>query len=204
VPAEKPTDATEATTVEKVEKVEKPLRADARRNRARVLDVAQEMFFAEGMAVPIDAIAERAGVGVGTVYRHFPTKEALFEAIMTRRIEWVVDHARELADASDPGAAFFGYFADVVDQTEGSKGMHEAMIEAGMKLDAAFGELGKQMMVSLNVLLEHAQQAGAVRADVSATDVKALMTGIATMRRYGGDPKLTLDVVLAGLRPTRD
>jgi AcrR family transcriptional regulator len=185
-------------------KAERPLRADARRNRARVLDVAQQMFLAEGMSVPIDAIAERAGVGVGTVYRHFPTKEALFEAIMTRRIQWLVDHAEELADAPDPGAAFFSYFADVVEQTEASKGLHDALIESGVKLDAAYGDLGRRMIVALDVLLVHAKQAGTVRTDATVTDVKALITGVSAMRRQGGDPKLTLDVVLAGLRPIRD
>ncbi len=61
--------------------IDKPLRADARRNRTRVLDTAEEVFATDGIAVPIDEIARRAGVGIGTVYRHFPTKEALFEAM---------------------------------------------------------------------------------------------------------------------------
>ncbi|HEX3778764.1 MAG TPA: helix-turn-helix domain-containing protein [Pseudonocardiaceae bacterium] len=180
---------------------EKPLRADARRNRARVLDVAQEMFIAKGMAVPIDAIAERAGVGVGTVYRHFPTKEALFQAIMTRRIEQVVAKARARADTPDAGAAFFGFFTEMVEQIESSKGLHDALTEAGIKLDAAIGDLGQQLMVALDVLLDRAKRAGAVRTDISVVEVKALMTGLSLMIKQGGDPRLTLDVVLAGLRP---
>ncbi len=67
-----------------------PLRADALRNRARVLEAAEAVFAAEGLAVPVDVIAERACVGVGTLYRHFPTKEKLFEAILLERI--VEDH----------------------------------------------------------------------------------------------------------------
>ena len=74
----------------------RPLRADARRNRAKVLEAAEEVFASEGLAVPIDEVARRAGVGVGTVYRHFPTKEALFEAIVVARLEALVERAEEL------------------------------------------------------------------------------------------------------------
>ncbi|MFC7761813.1 TetR/AcrR family transcriptional regulator [Catellatospora bangladeshensis] len=80
----------------------KPLRADARRNRAKVLQVAYEVFAAEGLGVPIDEIARRAGVGAGTVYRHFPTKEALYRAIVVDRVEHLVATARELAATQAP------------------------------------------------------------------------------------------------------
>src|SRR6266545_3604820 len=79
----------------------KPPRADAVRNRQRVLEAAKEAFAAEGLAVPLDEIARRAGVGAGTVYRHFPTKEALFEAVILDRVRKLVDYAESLADA-DP------------------------------------------------------------------------------------------------------
>ena len=69
----------------------KPLRADAARNRARVLEIAYETFAAEGLSVPIDEIARRAGVGAGTVYRHFPTKEALFRAVVESRMRRLID-----------------------------------------------------------------------------------------------------------------
>ena len=72
----------------------RPLRADAARNRARVLEVAYETFAAEGLSVPIDEIARRAGVGAGTVYRHFPTKEDLFRAVVESRLRRVIDPAR--------------------------------------------------------------------------------------------------------------
>jgi AcrR family transcriptional regulator len=180
---------------------DKPLRADARRNRARVLEVAHELFLAEGMAVPIDAIAERAGVGVGTVYRHFPTKEALFQAIMTHRIQEMIDDARGLADAADPGAAFFTYFERIVERAEASKGVHEAMVKSGFEIDERVGDLAAEMRESMGVLLRRAQEVGAVRGGLSAADVKALMAGVTEMRRMGGDHDLTLAVVLAGLRP---
>ena len=76
----------------------RPLRADAARNRARVLEVAYETFAAEGLSVPIDEIARRAGVGAGTVYRHFPTKEDLFQAVVESRMQHIIDAGRALLD----------------------------------------------------------------------------------------------------------
>ncbi len=82
---------------------DRPLRADAARNRARVLEVAYETFAAEGLAVPIDEIARRAGVGAGTVYRHFPTKEDLFRAVIDERIRRIVDEGRALVGGRGAG-----------------------------------------------------------------------------------------------------
>ena len=87
----------------------RPLRADARRNRDRVLEAARTAFAAEGSDVPLDEIARRAGVGAGTVYRHFATKEALFEAVVFDRIGELVEEARALSDDPDPGRAFSSF-----------------------------------------------------------------------------------------------
>ncbi|HKV22663.1 MAG TPA: helix-turn-helix domain-containing protein, partial [Mycobacterium sp.] len=78
---------------------DRPLRADAARNRARVLEVAYETFAAEGLSVPIDEIARRAGVGAGTVYRHFPTKDDLYRAVVEDRITTIIEGGRALIDA---------------------------------------------------------------------------------------------------------
>ena len=82
----------------------RPMRADAVKNRARILEAAEEIFATEGVSVPIDAVAERAGLGVGTLYRHFPTKEALFEAIVVERLERLLETIRTQRAAPDPGA----------------------------------------------------------------------------------------------------
>src|SRR5258706_15826829 len=84
-------------------------RADAQRNRQRVLTVAESVFAKEGLTVPIDVVAARAGIGVGTVYRHFPTKEALFAAIVTDRVEALAADARQALEEDDPGAALFAF-----------------------------------------------------------------------------------------------
>ena len=88
---------------------DRPLRADARRNREQVLRAAREAFAESGYGVPLDEIAARAGVGPGTVYRHFPAKEALFQAVVTARIEDLLGDARARADGDDPGGAFSAF-----------------------------------------------------------------------------------------------
>src|SRR5690242_21671372 len=94
---------------EQMAQPERRLRADAARNGARVLEVAYETFAAEGVGVPIDEIARRAGVGAGTVYRHFPTKEALFQAVFEDRVRRVVEDARALITDAGPGKALYEF-----------------------------------------------------------------------------------------------
>jgi AcrR family transcriptional regulator len=155
----------------------RPLRADARRNRARILEVAVEAFAADGLSVPVQEIARRAGVGTGTVSRHFPTKEALFEAILLGRAGQLVDEATRLARSDDPGAAFFEFFTLVIAEGTANLGLAEALAGAGFDLETSTKRGGADVLGALNDLLVRAQQAGAVRADVDAMDVKALISG---------------------------
>jgi AcrR family transcriptional regulator len=156
---------------------EPKLRADARRNRARILAVAVDAFATEGLSVPVQEIARRAGVGTGTVSRHFPTKEALFEAILLSRAGQLTEEATRLLDAADPGAAFFGFFARLIAEGAANLGLAEALTGAGYDLDEATRRDGVDPMSALARLLARAQQAGAVRPDVDAADVKALIGG---------------------------
>lgn len=166
------------------------LRADAARNRARVLRVAYETFAEEGLAVPIDEIARRAGVGAGTVYRHFPTKEALFAAIAADRIGQLVDTARALADAHDAGEAFFGFLFDVVREGRRDQGLVDALAGSGFDLAAVVPDAEREFLGVLGGLLDRAQRAGAVRPDVTVRDVKTLLVGCQAMQRYTGDAEL--------------
>jgi AcrR family transcriptional regulator len=179
---------------------EKPLRADARRNRARVLEVAEATFAERGLAVSIDEIAQRAGVGVGTIYRQFPTKEALFGAIVVDRIQRLVDEARELAGADDPGEAFFRYFTHVIEEAVLNKALYEALSEAA-GVATTVGELGEQLMAAQGVLLARAQRAGTIRQDVAAADLKALVTGCVAMESQGAVAGRMITIVCDGLRP---
>jgi AcrR family transcriptional regulator len=181
------------------------LRADARRNRARVLEVAAEVFATDGLSVPVHEIARRAGVGTGTVSRHFPTKQDLFAAILLSRMEQLTGQADALAEGEDPGTAFCSFFATLVHAGAANRGLAEALAGAGYDLDAAAARAGYDLPGRLRDLLARAQRAGAVRADVDYADVKALLAGC--LARKGGSDDAALDRVIAvvceGLRTKR-
>jgi len=170
--------------------------------------VAYEAFAAEGLSVPIDEIARRAGVGAGTVYRHFPTKESLFQAIVANRIEQLVDRARALTDERDPGEALFAFLATLVAEGATDQGLVEALAGVGFDLADAAPAAEQRFMATLGDLLDQARQAGAVRTDVDLHDLKTLLVGCQAMQQYSSDPQSTrrlLAIIRDGLetRPAR-
>lgn len=185
----------------------RPLRADARRNRARILDVAEDVFAAKGTTASTEEIARRAGVGIGTVFRHFPTKESLLEAIVVRRLRRLADDAAALSAAGDPGAAFFEFFTRVVDQAATKNAFADALAEAGIDVQHSASEVGQDLLRALGTLLTRAQRAGAVRDEVRVTEVMALLVGTSRAMEHAGwdrDVKArTLAIVFDGLRPPR-
>lgn len=186
----------------------RPLRADARRNRARVLEAAREAFATEGLAVPVDEIARRAGVGAGTVYRHFPTKESLFEAVVTDRIEALNTVGREavrsVANGSDPGVEFFDFLLDLVSDAGTKMDLADALVGAGIDLHQVTQDAAGELHSLLDELLTQAQQVGAVRSDVDIADLHALTVGaVAAERRSTADaePGRLTRIICDGLRP---
>jgi AcrR family transcriptional regulator len=177
---------------------DRPLRADARRNRDNVLRAAREAFAAAGYGVPLDEIAALAGVGPGTVYRHFPTKEALFEAVVSARLEDLVADARGRARAADPGDAFFGFMARLAEEGAAKRDLPDAI--------GAPGPLRDDLRDALDLLLRRAREAGAVRDDITTGDLIALLKGLFTGARDELDePRLAryhrlFAVVMDGLR----
>ena len=161
--------------------------------------MAADVFATEGLAVPVHEIARRAGVGTGTVSRHFPTKEDLFAAILLRRMEQLTLQADSLASSSDAGTAFFTFFAVLVREGSANRGLAEALAGAGYDLDKVGVEAGFDVSGRLRDLLTGAQRAGAVRADVAYADVKALMA--AGMSREGGELDSLIAVISQGLQP---
>jgi AcrR family transcriptional regulator len=155
----------------------RPLRADARRNRAKVLEAAAEVFAAQGLAVPIDEVARRAGVGVGTVYRHFPTKEALIEAIVLDRVEALVERAEELSRSDDPGGAMFTFVSELVQLAVSKKDMTDELARTGVESEQLVAGVKERLERAFDVILQRAQAAGVVRLDVNRTDVTALVMG---------------------------
>jgi AcrR family transcriptional regulator len=181
----------------------RPLRADAARNRARVLEVAYETFAAEGLAVPIDEIARRAGVGAGTVYRHFPTKEDLYRAVIEDRINRIVEDARTLLADADPGEALFAFLRSMVLQWGATdRGLAEALAGLGVDVNTAVPDAEEAFLGLLGDMLRAAQDAGTVRRDLDVRDVKALMVGAQAIQTYNAEAAERLtEVVLDGLRP---
>ena len=133
---------------------DRPLRADARRNRERVLTAAREAFAELGFGVPLDVIAERAGVGPGTVYRHFPTKEALFEAVTLARVQDLVVVARVGAESADPGAALDAFLARLADEAAAKRDLPDALGGAGA---AAVALARTELHAALDDLLARAR-----------------------------------------------
>lgn len=167
---------------------DRPLRADALRNRQRVLAEAEKVFATEGLAVPIDEIARRAEVGVGTLYRHFPTKEALYAAIVLSRLETATAAAQELAKARDPGDAFFAFLEQLVSMGSVKKDLLEALGASGAEYKESLGGAKKALGEALGKLLARAQRAGDVRRDATVPDVFALIHGpFAVAGMHGAD-----------------
>jgi AcrR family transcriptional regulator len=185
-----------------VTQTDRPVRADAARNRARVLEVAYETFAADGLSVPIDEIARRAGVGAGTVYRHFPTKEALFQAVIADRMRHLIDDGRALLESEPPGQALFSFLQSMVLQWGAAdRGLVEALAGIGIEIDSAAPDAEEEFLSLLGELLRAAQQAGTARSDVGVPEVKALLVGCQAMQSYNAElAERVTDVALDGLR----
>ena len=198
-----PTQMTQSDGAGAPEEAAKPQRADALRNRARVLEAAESVFAAEGISVPVDVIAEKAGVGVGTLYRHFPTKEKLFEAILVGRITEIAEEARARAGADAPGAAFFGFLAHVVEESASKRDLIQALLGAGVEIEMAVADCKKNLEAAVAELLAVAQRAGAVRPDVTPAVVLAVVsaTCMAADHHPGAGTGDILQIVCDGLRP---
>jgi AcrR family transcriptional regulator len=185
----------------------RPMRADAVRNRLRILEAAEEVFALEGIAVPIDAVAERAGVGVGTLYRHFPTKEALIEAIVLYRIVDLVETARSYAAAEDPGAALFEFLHVFARQAASKHDLFDALGSAGIDIKERCSTMVDEMLAVIDRLRQRAVAAGAIRADVGSDELVDLVVGPSHGHAPGApDPariERMVTIVCDGLRPPR-
>lgn len=181
---------------------DRPVRADAARNRARVLEVAYETFASDGLSVPIDEIARRAGVGAGTVYRHFPTKEALFQAVIADRMLHIIDAGRALIASEKPGEALFTFMRTMVLQWGAAdRGLVEALAGLGIDVNSAAPDAEAQFMSLLTELLNAAQQSGTTRRDVTVPEVKTLLVGCQAMQGYNAElAERVTELALDGLR----
>ena len=195
----------------------KPLRADARDNRARILQAADQVFGAGGSAASTEDVARLAGVGIATVFRHFPTKYDLLAAVLADRLEQLSDLAHELAADSDPGAAFVRFFTEVVDGSTTKVTIADALSDTDASRSTGTGtgagevpetvtQAHERLRQAFAELLDRAQSAGAIRDDVDAPEVFALMVGTSRAVVHARLPAPVkdrmLDVVFDGLRPS--
>jgi AcrR family transcriptional regulator len=158
--------------------LDRHLRADAQRNRDRILEAATTLMATQGIDVSIDAIAELAQVGVGTLYRNFPTKGALFQALLMARITPLVEQARAAANAADAGDAFVTFVRQLCDEFADFRALADAMAASGVDLSVTKQAVSGELIDAVSVLLQRAQDAGRIRPDVTITDVSAMMAGL--------------------------
>ncbi len=180
-----------------------PRRADAERNRRRLLDAATEIFCERGLEVSVGEIAQRAGVGRGTLFRNFPSKEALIAAIVVERVRESIARGRAMLEAPDPGEALFALIDQAIRVSETDRVLFEALDDDWM-VNEEIAAAHRELLAVLDALVTRAQAAGAVRVDVSAVDVLIMLKGVceasSSFRHLDADIGLRqLDLVRAAI-----
>jgi AcrR family transcriptional regulator len=183
----------------------RPLRADAERNRRRILDGAREVFARHGLEAGVDEVARAAGVGVGTLYRRFPTKDALMLAVVEDITEAVLLELEKAGALEDPWDAFVAAVSALASSTARNRALHQVFQEAWPLIPAA-SECRDRTLAALAPILTRAQAAGVVRDDLVVADVPALCAIAARLPdwRMDAEPELWtryLGVILDGTRP---
>jgi AcrR family transcriptional regulator len=185
-----------------------PLRADAERNRQRLLAAAKELFATRGLDVTLDEIARHAGVGTGTAYRRYPNKEALIDALMVDRIEEMAALVEECLEDPDPWRALAGFFERALALQAADRGLKEVLFSSGRGRERSNHARAK-MGPAVTKLVQRVLDAGVVRSDLAPTDVGVINIMLNTVVDLGRDIdpdlyKRYLAIVLDGLRPRDD
>jgi len=180
------------------------MRADARRNYDRLLEAAQQAVDERGIDASLDDIAKRAGVGSGTLYRHFPSRMALMEAVFLSRIEDLSVRTHKLAADAEPQEALEAWLVDMLRYITRNRGLG-ATLKNALDSDGQFMERCHQLMRdSADAVVGRAQRAGVLRPDVTSTDLMRLVGGVAqatdVLPDRDAQARRLLDVVINGLR----
>lgn len=181
-------------------------RADSLRNRELLLEAAKIVFSAGGEGASLEAVARQAGVGIGTLYRHFPTREALFEAVYRREVEQLSELADSLAAEPDPAEALRRWLHATVEVTATKKGMLTALALAAEGRAELYAATGDRMRASLASLLGRGTGTGAMRSDIGPEEVMRALYGLVGSYYMRGEPGWQatvlrlLDVFVDGLR----
>lgn len=178
------------------------MRADARRNYERIVATARELFLAHGIDVPLDDIVKRAGVGAGTLYRHFPTRDVLIEAVYRTEIEELAGHGQRLAKELPPEEALHEWMRVQIRFHLEKAGMTSAMKAAIDQESETFRYCKATLRDAAATLLVAAQEAGAVRADLEPVDLMRLSHGIGASAMYADETgrERMLSVLMNGLK----
>jgi AcrR family transcriptional regulator len=186
----------------------RPLRKDAERNRRRILQAAAEVFTGQGLEATLDDVARHAGVGVATVYRRFPDKAALADALFEERIDTLVELATENQKAEDPWDGLVSFMLAAAEMLTTDKGLRQILMFASHGHQRV-GYARDRMRPAIGKLVERAQAAGQVRPDLGATDIPVLEFMLGATAEYARDVRPDiwrryLALMLDSLRPARD
>jgi AcrR family transcriptional regulator len=185
----------------------RPLRRDAERNRQRILRAASEVFTTRGLHATLDDVARQAGVGVGTVYRRFPDKEALVDALFEDKLQALVTEAERALEAQDSWTGLVTLLERAGAMLTGDRGLLEILMYATYGQDRVSRARARMQPVVTRVV-ERAQRDGKLRADIRPTDVPVIEFMLTTAAEYAGQaqPEIWrryLTLIVDGLRPTR-
>lgn len=186
----------------------RPLRADAERNRQRILRAAAEVFTTRGLHTSLDEVARHAGVGVGTVYRRFPDKDALVEALFEERLQRIIALADEAWNGPDSWTALASFLEKAGEILAADRGLRELLMFATHGRDGV-EHARSRMQPAVTRLVLRAQQDGQLRADIKPTDMPFVELMLTAAAQYAdhiqpGIWRRYLTIILDGLRPQRD
>ncbi len=177
-------------------------RADAERNRARVLNSARELFAERGANVSMDEVARCAEVGIGTLYRHFPTKEAMVEAASQQRFGEILTYYRTVCrESAEPLESLQLLLTRIAEVEARDRGFASVVVEGTLGSDGPASPLRADLEAELVKLVLRGQACGSIRRDIVGADILSLTCGLtAIVHRRGGDWRRYIDIVLDGVR----
>jgi AcrR family transcriptional regulator len=183
----------------------RPLRADAARNRARLIEVAKAMFGEGGADTGLEAIAKAAGVGIGTLYRHFPTRDKLIEAVYRTETQNLAEAASRLAETLSPVEALRAWLRLFVDYIATKQVMSPALASMAGGTSELYAESTALIKAAIGLLVDRAVASGAIRLDIEPLDLLRALAGVAGISSapgWEGSAKRLVDILIAGMRIT--